>query len=172
MDTRSLSISYFLTANESYSVDVSPDSTTNVALLYYENPNGNVSALLHRYFNGSNEWVDITSQESKGLPHEFRNAPGFNYSTDSNTTNDFILSHTLYDADPTVVYSTPFVSAANLFGKSAGALLYSPLFNATSPLAGGSFFNIGYDIDLGGSGNFSVLGMHCASSCTERNFLK
>lgn len=125
-----------------------------------------------------NQWVDITSQESAALPHEFLNAPGFNYSNsfyEYGSNHNTTFSHTLYDTDPIAVYSTPFTSAANFFGPSSGALFYSPfnpLLNATSPLAGGSFFNAGYEIDLSGPGNFSLLGMHCAPSYTEWVFVK
>ena len=172
MDTRSLSISSLPGANQSSSLNPEKDWTTNIALLYYENPNGKVSALLRRLINEviegepqarssqQDQWIDITSQESKALPHGFSNAPGFYYSNHNAT-----FSHTLYEADPIAVYSTPFSSAANFFGPSAGALFYSPfnaLLNATSPLAGGCFFNTNYEIDLSGPGNFSLLGMHCA----------
>ncbi len=181
MDTRSLSISFFPAANQS-SFNLEKDSTNNIALLYYENQNGKVSALLHRLINefiedsgvgglsSQDQWIDITSQESKALPHEFSNAPGLNYSDSFyqyGSNHNFTFSHTLYEADPIIVYSTPFSSAANSFETSAGALFYSPfnaLLNPTSPLAGGCFFIAGYDIDLSGPGNFSLLGMHCASS--------
>ncbi len=177
MDTRSLSISFFPAANQSSSLNLEKDSTNNLALLYYENPNGKVSALLHRLINevsglsSQDQWIDITSQESKALPQEFSNAPGFNYS--NSLYHQFGLnlnatfSNTLYEVDPIIVYSTPFSSAANFFENSAGALFYSPFnarLNPTSPLAGGCFFNAGYDINLSGPGNFSLLGMHCASS--------
>ena len=188
VDTRSLSISVFPAANGSSSFNPDTNSTTNVALLYYENSNGKVSALLHRLLTEGNQysgwssqdqWVDITSQESQKLPQEFRNAPGFSYSNSlyefGSNHNATLFSHTLYEADPTAVYSTPFSSAANFFGPSAGALFYSPfnpLPNATSPLAGGSFFTAGYEIGLSGLGNFSLLGMHCVSSYTERFFVR
>ena len=87
MDTRSLSISLIPDASNSSDLNASKNSTTNVALLYYENPNGKVSALLHRHLelfaegsaagsSSQEQWIDITSQESKALAKEFRNAPG------------------------------------------------------------------------------------------------
>lgn len=182
VDTRSLSITLFPIANESSSFNASTNSTSNVALLYYENTNGKVSALLHRLLtvedqqssSPQDQWVDITSQPSKTLPPEFQNAPDFTYSAafanlESNHNTTF--SHTLYDIDPILVYGAPFTSTANFFGPSVGALFYSafdPLPSATSPLAGGgSFFTVGYEIGLSTPGNFSLLGMHHPPLCTE-----
>ena len=54
VDTRSLSISLFPFANNSSSLNTSENSTTNVALLFYENPNGKVSTLLYRLINTVN----------------------------------------------------------------------------------------------------------------------
>lgn len=123
VDTRSLSISLFQPANGSSSFNAYTNPTTNVALLYYENSSGKVSALLYRLFtvgdqhsgsSSQDQWVDITSQESKELPHEFRNAPGFNYSNsffETGPNHNTTFSHTLYETDPIVVYSTPFTSS-------------------------------------------------------------
>lgn len=181
VDTRSLSITLFPVANDS-SILNNENSTTNTALLYYENPNGKVSALLHRhltvvaenpsYGQFSDQWIDITSQESKALPNEFRNAPGFNYSNSLYDSGDgnATFSHTLYEADPIAVYSTPFCSTPNTFGGSVGALFYSPFnlpLNAITPLAGDSFFAASYMVGLNGSGNFSLAGMHFATPYTE-----
>ncbi len=182
LDTRSLSISLFPVADNLSSLSLDEKSTTNVALLFYENPNGKVSALLHRLMNtfiekpsaignSEDQWINITSQESKALPNEFRNAPGFNYNNtiyEYNTT----LSRTLYDADPIAAYSTPFFSA-NVPGPGGfvSATFYSPFnlpLNATSPVAGDTFLGINYGIGLTGSGNFSPVGMNYATPCTER----
>ena len=179
VETRSLSISLFPTANTSSNFNLDEISTTNAALLFYEKPNGKISALLHRLMNidfgpqggesQQDQWIDITSQESEGLPNEFRNAPGFNYRNSLykyfpyNTT----FSKTLYEADPLAVYNTPFFSAPNLFGS--GAIFYSPFnlqLNTTSTLAE-SFFTINYGVGLNGTGNFSLVGMNDAYSCTE-----
>ena len=182
VDTRSLSISLFPTANTSSSFNIGENSTTNVALLFYENPNGKVSALLHRFINVVSEdpqggesqqdqWIDITSQESQALPNEFRNPPGFNYSntlyklSGYNTT----FSRTLHKADPIAVYNTPFASAP-YFGGSVDTIFYSPFnlpLNAIPPLAGDSFFTISYGIGLKGSGNFNLIDIHHATPCTE-----
>ena len=173
VDTRSLSISLLPGLNASFTLSLT-NLTANVALLYYENPNGNVSALLYRVseipvsksgLDLRDRWVDITSQESKALPPEFRNAPGFNYSNILGENGTF--SHTLYEADPNAVHSTPFSSAPHFVGTSAGALFYSPnnsSLNAVSPLAGGSFFATGYTADLTGIGTFSLFGMHYTAS--------
>ena len=93
----------------------------------------------------------------------------------STPSHNTTFSHTLYETDPIIVYSTPFTSAANFCKSSAGALFYSPLDplpNTTSPLAGGSFFNAGYEVGLNGPGNFSLLGMHCSPSYTKWVFVK
>lgn len=169
VDTRSLSVSMFPDANTSSNLDPNGNSSANVALLYYEKPNGKVSALLHRsilfYSPFQDQWLDITSQESKDLSHEFRNTPGFNYS-DSNAA-----SHTLYEADPNTVYSTPFSRAAD-YGSSPGALFHSSSVPVDSSF-GDSFSVVTYDIGLSGPGNFSFIqGMHYASSYAGRNFLK
>ena len=178
-DTRSLSITLLPVADNSSSLDPSKSSTTNVALLYCEDPNGKISALLHRLIinlEDSNDgsllqadWLNITSQGSKALPNEFRNPPDFNYSNtlpgDSgyNTT----LSRTLYEADPLAVYNTPFFS----FAASGGvlAVFYSPFnlqLNTTSPLAGDNFFTASFGIGQTGPGNFS-LGMQHATIYTK-----
>lgn len=182
VDTRSLSISLSPAPNASStpsSFNAYTNSTTNVALLYYENTKGEVSALLHRLLtfgdkqssSQQDQWIDITNQESKALPREFRNAPGFIYSNsfyDTGPNHNTTFSHTLHETDPIAVYSTPFASTGDSFGSSA--MFYSPLDplpNTTSPLAGGSFFNAYYNIGLNGPGNFSLVGMHCSPSYTE-----
>ena len=170
VDTRSLSIGLFPSANESFSFNPSTNSTGNVALLYYENTDGKVSALLQRLQTfgdiQQDQWIDVTSQESDELPHEFRNAPGFNYSNSFyqiGSTHNTTFSHTLYEADPIAVYGTPFTSTAIPLGTaSTSAMFYSPpdpLPNTTI-LAGGSFFDAGYEIGISGPGNFGLLGMH------------
>ena len=185
VNTRSLSISLFPDANNSSDVALSKNSTTNVALLYLENPEGKISALLHRHLTIVNadpaagsfwqeQWINITSQESKALANEFRNAPGFNYSNtlyhtygDNSTTT---FSHTLYEADPIAVYSTPFFSAPGFFARDVGAMFYSPFslpLNALSPPAGDSFFFTGYTVNLNDPGNFSLTGIHYTAPCTE-----
>lgn len=186
MDTRSLSIALLPRANDSSNLN-NENSTTNTALLYYENPNGKVSALLYRLPTVLTEtpdggrypldqWIDITSQESKALPNEFRNAPGFNYSNSFDALSGFenvTFSHTLYEADPIAVYSTPFCSTPNYAGVYVGyeeAWFYSPFYlplNAITPLAGDSFFAASYWIGLNGSGNYSLAGMHFAIPYTE-----
>lgn len=184
INTRSLSISLFPFANYSSALRPKESMTANVALLVFENLNGNVSALLYRQnftvygdvISSQDQWINITSQDSKALPKEFHNAPGFNYSDvfTSLHTDRTIYSRTLYEADPIVVYNTPFFSAPNFFG-SIGLMFYSPLnlmTDAPSPLAGSNFVIAGYTTSLNGSGNFSLLpmGEHYASPYTERCF--
>ncbi|KAL9076101.1 MAG: hypothetical protein Q9161_001148 [Pseudevernia consocians] len=158
VDTRSLSI----TPIGNGSSDANP--TTNSALLYYENSNGNVSALLRRgSFVDQFQWVDITSQQSESLPNEFGNAPGLNAHSDTNIPEEisgdyFNDSKTLYESDTDAIFSTPFTSGANLSGPFIGALFYSPpepsLVNGKFPLSSGSFTYAGYSIGPGGPGYF------------------
>ena len=148
------------------------NSTINSAILYYENPTGNVSALLQRttsqsypnILNGrgsSEEWIDIISQKSKSLPDEFRNTPGRNFS-------NYLYSNTLYESDVNVTYNTPFTSGANFSGWSVEAFIYSPsnTLLVEGALVSGSFLQIGYIVGANGTGNFS-LGMHIDSSYPE-----
>ena len=178
MDTRSLSISSFGFPDGG----LRENSTNNIALLFYENPDGKISALLHRLINIVNprtgsyqqdQWIDITSQESKVLPNEFHNDPGFNYSNTLYKQSPYntVFSKTLDEADPIAVYNTPFFSVPSSTG-SVVAMFYSPfnlLPNAPSP-AGNSFFTAYYTIGPNGSGSFSLVGIgkDCASPHTER----
>ena len=184
VDTRSLSISLFPFANDSSALGPKENTTTNVALLFFENPNGNVSALLYRlnwtvyddYADGwglQDQWINITSQDSKALPEEFHNAPWFNsYTSYTLFGENAIHSRTLYESGPNVVYNTPFFSASNFLG-SVGAMFYSPFNVALNASLGDySFISAGYTIGLNGSGNFSssIEGEHYARPYTERSF--
>lgn len=104
-------------------------SYINQAILYYENPNGNISALLQRGVSARTEaeyqWVDITNQESQSLPHDCRNGPNSR------------SSHTLYESEGAAV-STPFTTSwlgtnpsADKIGLSTRATFYTSA-NATS----------------------------------------
>ena len=154
MDTRSLSFNPLTATGEI------GNSTTNIALLYYENPTGKPSALVQRASQqspgeGQIQWVDISSQESKSLPDDFRNIPGPHQ-----------RSFTLYESDTNATFSTPFTSATNFTGSAVGALFYSP---NVSLVNGGPIVVTGYDIDGGRSNpsQFFSGGMHCASSYLE-----
>lgn len=147
VDTRSLSIASIGSGSSD------TNSTTNRAVLYYEDPTGKVSALLRRdnltIFDGGRavryQWIDITSQESKSLPDEFRNIPG----------NSF--SNTLYESDTNDTYSAPFTSGANFSDDSIGALFFSPSnssLRSIPPIFGGSIVSTGYSIGASGPGHF------------------
>ena len=164
MDTRSLSLS-----------SVPSDANTTLisqAILYYENPTGNVSALLQRITDNdpteynvpswSQKWFDITSQKSESLPNEFRNIDEKNSSKSS-------YSKTLYESNTNATYSTPFTSGANFAGWNVGALFYSPSNKSLdgSPLiSGGGIVAAGYTMSLNGTGNFTA-GMRYHSPCPE-----
>ncbi|CAD6569571.1 MAG: hypothetical protein ASARMPRED_002950 [Alectoria sarmentosa] len=155
VDTRSLSINTI--------GGVSSNSTMDLALLYYEIPNGIVSALLQRWnstvypngiFEFSNpQWVDITSQDSKSLPDEFRSIP-------TNTSSDILYSNALYESDTNATFSTPFTSggANNISGSLMKAISYSP--SNDSPIgeafvSGGAIVYTGYMVGPNGSGKFN-----------------
>ena len=108
------------------------NSTENTALLYYENPVGNVSALLQRTFMTWHDssagdagqlefnWLDITSQSDKSLPSDFLNT-------------DPDISHTLWESGASTRFGTPFTSRVNFSQSSMspdfvclGALFYAP----------------------------------------------
>ena len=149
IDTRSLSVSLITGSNPTIA---SQNTTTNLALLYYENPSGNVSVLLKRtnfmnsvgHFSRSPyQWLDISSQSSQSLPDEFRNKG----------STDVWGSHTLYETDPDIILGPPFTSMGN------SSLLYAP------SRASLEVFDYSY-----GPGGFDIFssGMHCASSSSER----
>ena len=131
-------------------------TTTDLALLYYENPNGKASVLVMRgsLLQSNIQWFDISSQESISLPEGFRNAPGYDQT-----------SFTLYESDTNALFSTPFTSAANFTDSRIGALFYSPNVSLEN---GGPIVVIGYDMNDSPSkpGAFSA-GTHCASSHLE-----
>lgn len=79
----------------------------SIALLYYENPAGNVTVLLqyipkptepssNELNEQQYEWADISSQESISLPAGYINNPGMNG------------SYTLYESLPGFKFSAPF----------------------------------------------------------------
>lgn len=102
--TRSLSVTSISTPSGDF------NGTINLALLFYENPNGNVSALLQRDGVSGFQFVDITSQESPSLPNEFRSSSGM------------FRSYTLYESAMNATFSAPFASGYN----QSRALFYSP----------------------------------------------
>ena len=162
MHTRSLSIS---SIGGTEGVLPTTNSTTNSALLYYENSTGNVSLLLQRIkFIDSlrthedstayrlSQWVDITSQESKSLPNDFHDTPGQTF------------SNTLYGSDTyNAIYSSPFTSGANFATWSVGTLFYSPSSAAPNdvPISGHFIAFGGCTFGPSGPGNFSA-GMYSA----------
>ena len=109
LNTRSLSVASTGTTSP---LNASVNST-NLALLYYENPSGNVSALLQQ----GDRWVDITSQYSKSLPPEFRNSASLKTQG----------GYTLYESGNFGTLNTPFACGANWTSIGAiGAIFYSP----------------------------------------------
>ena len=150
--TRALSIASVPGSNPDNS-----ETTENLALLYYENSAGNVSALLQRSFvewhntskgssTGQTEshWLDITNQSAKSLPSDF-----LNVDFDSSES-----SHTLWESEASIKLRTPFTSMTNFSDTSTtsgifsiGALFYAP----DSGLLVSDFYSIG----LQGPGNYS-----------------
>ncbi|CAD6592462.1 MAG: hypothetical protein ASARMPREDX12_006139 [Alectoria sarmentosa] len=153
VDTRSLSFCSIP------SPETAPNnSTLNIALLFYENSKGKVSALLQRgssggngsYQSGTIRWVDITSQESRSLPNDFRNTPSSNNNQ----------STTLYESDTNATFSAPFTSAANISA-------YGPTMLSYSPNSRISIVATGYAGSTSGPGIFGA-GIHCAFSYPEQ----
>ena len=108
---------------------LSSNSKLNLALLFYENPTGKISALLQRgnsLENGATEWTDITSQGSRSLPDAFRNGPG----PDNNN------SKTLYESDTSATFGTPFTCQSVGAGDENGVELLFYSSNATNPFRG------------------------------------
>ena len=137
IDTRSLSVGLITGSNPT---NASANTITNLALLYYENPSGNVSVLLQRRNITEYQWFDISSQSSQSLPDGFRN----------NDNEDG--SHTLCETSAYTIFAPPFTSQGNY------SISYAPR-NA-------SFVRIGYNSGPIGPGIFST-SMHCISSSAE-----
>ena len=151
MDTRSLS---FVLLPRTGSGNT---STLDLALLLYENPAENVSALLQRGNDSENdptlnEWVDITNQRSRSLPDAFHIAAG----------SDHFGSPTLYESDTSATFSTPFTCTTDLDENFVRLLFYSS--NATDPLT-----SIEYLPDPSGEHEF-LRGMYCALVSLKRRF--
>lgn len=128
----------------------------NLALLYYENPSGNMSVLLQRKTSmrpGWHPWFNITSQKSQSLPADFRNSP-----------DESDYGHTIYEADANTIYSAPFTSRINFTREDSAitALSYAPR-NA-------SVVAWSYLIGPSQNGNISG-GMHWVSSYPEWLFI-
>ena len=120
VDTRSLSFCLLNVTGTGHS----NNSTLNLALLLYENPTGNITALLQRFHTryDDTEWIDVTSQRSQLLQDAFRNGPG---SDNNNST-------TLYESDTDVTFSAPFTCTPSNDGKLMELVFYTP--NATNLL--------------------------------------
>ena len=104
--------------------------TMNQALLLYQNPDGNVSALLNYVANCdapdcadvAGEWIDISSQKASAAP------------TSQTLENDGSsvqgISSTLYGSAPGFTFGIPFVSGrdytSNRTDLTVQSLFYSP----------------------------------------------
>ena len=160
VDTRSLSVTS-VPGSRAYIRNT--NSSGNLALLYYENSAGNVSALLQRFDptkggGGSVRWHDITSQSSQSLPGDFQNGPK------NSTLNP--TSHTLYESLSGFSFGTPFTSMANYSGgarppdMSPGMLPLGAFFFAPSDA---TLVTDTYFIGLNGSGSYEGFSKHSAS---------
>ena len=110
VDTRSLSVASVSTANQS----TDTNSTITYAILYYENPTGQVSALIQRFSPAYGvKWIDVTSQNSQSLPSDLRKYHNPPY------------SNTLYESVFNDTFSPPFTTRNGISIKQA--LFYSPL---------------------------------------------
>ena len=105
----------------------SSNSTLGIAVLFYQDETGNMSALLQRDLGSGNgggtEWIDYTRSGSSPLPDAFRITP----------SNDLHSSSpTLYESNTNVKVTTPFSCTKNIGQTLVKLLYYSP--NPTSPL--------------------------------------
>ena len=162
-DTRSLSISSLengsfteaSSANESFH---GKHPTVDLALLYYEDPTGTISALPQQWNLSEFHWADVTSQKVDSLPNE-----------SLNVANLVCQSSVLYECNTVGTLTTPFTSAANYSGASVGALFLSPSNTSQvaggPPGSGGTIVNSRYSIGTG-----FVEGMYWVSSCFEQSF--
>ena len=147
VDTRSLSVTL---VNRSETIPFADSLNGNIALLYYENPTGNVSALLQRSvwtrYEQSFQWLDITSQSNQSLPGEFRNVP-------NSSVSNYGSSHTLHESLANTRLGTPFTSGANFVDSGVGNRSSLGMrFNAPS---NDSLVYVQYDLGLTGSGTYS-----------------
>lgn len=90
------------------------NSNITNTILYYENPTGQVSALIQRFSPTYGvKWIDVTSQNSQSLPSDLRK------------NRDPSISNTLYESVFNDTFSPPFTTRnGNPFSR---ALFYSPL---------------------------------------------
>ncbi|CAD6587164.1 MAG: hypothetical protein ASARMPREDX12_002766 [Alectoria sarmentosa] len=156
VNTRSLSVAQtgFVPANET-------STGKNLALLYYENPTGKVSALSQeivlRAVTGleagesvdgesvSSQWVDITSQESRSLPGYYRNTPGSTAGGYSKTLDESLDSNIF-------TLSTPFTCGVN----SSNDFAVDAIFYSTNASNSEISYNA-YTTGPSGAGNFSQM---------------
>ena len=110
VDTRSLSVASVSATNQSTHIN----STTTYAILYYENPTSQVSALIQRVSPAySVKWIDVTGQKRQSLPSDLRKDP---FSP---------LGNTLYESVFNDTFSPPFTTRNG--NSNSQALFYSPL---------------------------------------------
>ena len=152
VNTRSLS---FCLLNKTI---LSSNSTLNLALLFYENPTGKISALLQRENmprQGATEWIDITSQGTKSLPDGFHIGPDLKY--------DRIP--TLYETNTNATFSTLFTCTEIGDENYVQLLFYSP--NSTDPIKA-----VGYQSSSSSSDDSGFAqGMYCAYLYPQKIFL-
>ena len=148
-DTRSLSVASIASPNSKPANVGLMNSTSNSALLCYENSTSQVSALLERITqNGTGyytQYFDITSQQSDSLPNEFHNQA------------DSKASKTLYEIDIDVTLSAPFASGS-LNTSSVYAVFYTPpnTLGSSRPGPSGGFWEETLcELDPSGSANFA-----------------
>ena len=147
--TRSLSV---ISVSGSSVDTVARNSSTNLALLYFEDASGNVSALLQHANNtdtpwGLVQWFDITSQnEHHGI---FPDAPRVDGSSDDPNFDPFDgFSHNLYESVANTTFSVPFTRKANSLKVSKGGLTsMGGLFYASGNASlVADFFDIGASV--------------------------
>ena len=152
-----LSWGNFSTAVTTRSLSIFRNSTYRLplTLVYYEDPKERISVLSQQPSrfadDADSEWVDMTSQESKSLPDDFRNNPASVAEGYSKTLYESLRTNTTLRAPFTC--GETWSSSVGTF--LVGAIFYSP--QLSSPNASNFQFVIeGYTMGPGGSpGNFT-----------------
>ncbi len=150
--TRSLSVVGTVISPPSNWEIVESDSLVR-SLLYYEDPTRRISVLSHQTVGNEKnrtlkesptaEWVNLTSQESKSLPDEFRNTPASTAGTNSKTLYESLGANTTLRApftcetNWTLPYDDNFTVEAIFYSPNASTSQFAIQDYAMGP---GDFF--------------------------------
>lgn len=148
MTTRSLSAANTGAYFNGSSFNDSSLRIADLTLLYYENPTGKVSALCQvsyyadpglGNYNITQEWIDISSQESKSLPDVFRNAPTSAADKTSKTLDESFISNTLTLSAPFTCQTNAYQIEAYFYSTNASNVEFQSNYYSTGPSGPGNF---------------------------------